>query len=107
MGESMVGIVHPSKIYSAMAVGRPILALGPRNSHIANLVLDHQIGWHVEHAAISRAVATLRQIANADASELSRLGARAHAVICEQFERSSLIDRFCSVVASRPGRTSR
>jgi glycosyltransferase involved in cell wall biosynthesis len=98
MGESMVGIVHPSKIYSAMAVGRPILALGPRNSHIADLVLDHQIGWHVEHAAISHAVATLRQIANADASELRRLGARAYAAISERFDRSSLIDRFCGIL---------
>ncbi|HET8937369.1 MAG TPA: glycosyltransferase family 4 protein [Polyangiales bacterium] len=100
MGESMVGIVHPSKIYSAMAVGRPILALGPRNSHVADLVLDHQIGWHVEHGAVAGAVATLRQIANADAAELNRLGARAYAVISENFERSNLIDRFCGILGA-------
>jgi glycosyltransferase involved in cell wall biosynthesis len=100
MGESMVGIVHPSKFYSAMAVGRPILALGPRNSHVADLVLDHQIGWHVEHGAVAGAVATLRQIANADAAELNRLGARAYAVISENFERSNLIDRFCGILGA-------
>ena len=105
MGESMVGIVHPSKIYSAMAVGRPILALGPRRSHIADLVIDHQIGWHVEHAAIPAAVATLRQIANADASELRRLGARAYAAISKEFDRSSLIDRFCGILV-RPAERS-
>ncbi|HTU57066.1 MAG TPA: glycosyltransferase family 4 protein, partial [Polyangiales bacterium] len=55
MGDAMVGIVHPSKIYSAMAVGRPILALGPQRSHIASLVREHQIGWHVEHGAVDAA----------------------------------------------------
>lgn len=102
MGEAMVGIVHPSKIYSAMAVGRPILALGPRNSHIADLVHDHQIGWHVEHGAISAAVATLRQIAHAEPAQLSRLGARAHATIAEEFARGRLIDRFCEILEIQP-----
>jgi glycosyltransferase involved in cell wall biosynthesis len=103
MGETMVGIVHPSKIYSAMAVGRPILALGPRSSHIADLVVDHQIGWHVEHGATADAVATLRHIAKAEAAELSQLGARAHAAIAKGFDPAQLIDRFCGILERRPG----
>ena len=38
LGPSGVGIVHPCKIYGAMQVGRPILAVGPRPSHISDLL---------------------------------------------------------------------
>jgi glycosyltransferase involved in cell wall biosynthesis len=103
MGEAMVGIVHPSKIYSAMAVGRPILAIGPSRSHVASLVREHQIGWHVEHGAVSKAVSTLREIASADAARLAELGARAHAAITRDFDRAQLIARFCEAL-ERPER---
>jgi glycosyltransferase involved in cell wall biosynthesis len=103
MGDAMVGIVHPSKIYSAMAVGRPILALGPRRSHIASLVREHQIGWHVEHGAVGQAVASLREIANADAAQLAQLGARAHATIARDFDPAQLIARFCEILERTPG----
>ena len=33
MGNEMVGIVHPCKVYGAMAVGRPLLLVGPRPCH--------------------------------------------------------------------------
>jgi colanic acid biosynthesis glycosyl transferase WcaI len=103
MGDAMVGIVHPSKIYSAMAVGRPILALGPRRSHIASLVREHQVGWHVEHGAVDQAVASLREIANADAAQLAELGARAHAAITHDFDPAQLIARFCGILERTPG----
>jgi len=103
MGDAMVGIVHPSKIYSAMAVGRPILALGPRRSHIASLVREHQIGWHVEHGAVDQAVASLREIASAEAAQLAHLGARAHAAITRNFDPAQLIARFCGILERTPG----
>jgi glycosyltransferase involved in cell wall biosynthesis len=40
LGDNMVGIIHPCKIYGAMAVGKPILYLGPRPSHISDLRLQ-------------------------------------------------------------------
>jgi colanic acid biosynthesis glycosyl transferase WcaI len=103
MGDAMVGIVHPSKIYSAMAVGRPILALGPQRSHIASLVREHQIGWHLEHGAVDQAVASLREIASADAARLAQLGARAHAAITRDFDPAQLIARFCGILERTPG----
>ncbi len=38
MGDAFVGIVHPSKIYNIMSVGRPILYIGPETSHVTDLV---------------------------------------------------------------------
>ena len=38
LGEGMVGIIHPCKVYGAMTAGRPILFLGPRPSHVSDLL---------------------------------------------------------------------
>jgi colanic acid biosynthesis glycosyl transferase WcaI len=38
MGSSFVGLVHPCKIYNALAVAAPILYIGPRSSHITEVL---------------------------------------------------------------------
>ena len=38
MGNAFVGLVHPCKIYNVMAVGAPVLYIGPRRSHIAEIL---------------------------------------------------------------------
>jgi len=37
MGDPFVGIVHPCKIYNVMALGIPVLYIGPAESHITDL----------------------------------------------------------------------
>ena len=37
MGDPFVGIVHPCKIYNIMALGIPVLYIGPAESHITDL----------------------------------------------------------------------
>ncbi len=49
MGNDMVGVVHPCKVYGAMAVGRPVLLLGPAKCQISHLIERYRIGWRVEH----------------------------------------------------------
>jgi glycosyltransferase involved in cell wall biosynthesis len=102
MGEAMVGIVHPSKIYSALAAGRPILALGPRRSHIAELVREHDLGWHIEHGDVEGAVATLSHVADTARDSLRPIGARARALIRARYDKSRLLDEFCTLLGS-PG----
>jgi len=37
MGSKFVGIVHPSKIYNILAVGAPVLYIGPTPSHVTDI----------------------------------------------------------------------
>ncbi|MEM6730479.1 MAG: glycosyltransferase family 4 protein [Myxococcota bacterium] len=73
MGEAMVGITHPCKIYSAMAVGRPLLAVAPEESHVGEL-LKLGGGKRVDHGDVHGAVAAIRGLAEASADERTRLG---------------------------------
>ena len=41
-------VVMPSKTYSAMAAGQAVLAICPRESDLADLILKHDCGWVVE-----------------------------------------------------------
>jgi glycosyltransferase involved in cell wall biosynthesis len=38
MGDQYVGIVHPCKIYNVMAIGVPLLYIGPVESHVHDLI---------------------------------------------------------------------
>ena len=38
MGEAMLGLVHPCKIYNMLAVGAPVIYIGPRPSHVSEIL---------------------------------------------------------------------
>ncbi|HUI06251.1 MAG TPA: glycosyltransferase family 4 protein [Verrucomicrobiae bacterium] len=40
MGDAFTGIVHPCKIYNVLMIGLPVLAIGPEESHIADVLRD-------------------------------------------------------------------
>jgi hypothetical protein len=98
MGNEMVGIVHPCKIYSAMAVGRPILCLRPTSCHMADIVNEHGLGWRIRHGDVDQAVSTIEKILDTDPGELRRIGQQAMAVAKGRFGKALLCRRFVDVV---------
>jgi colanic acid biosynthesis glycosyl transferase WcaI len=98
MGDSVVGIVHPCKIYSAMAVSRPILVFGPEHCHAADILADSGCGWHVRHGDVAAAVAAVTTAAALDTADCEAMGHKAAAMIAARFSRGNLIDRFLLMV---------
>ncbi len=56
------GIVVPSKFFSALAMGRPVIAAVPENSSIAMLCHRHDLGWVINDKNLDSVVEALRQI---------------------------------------------
>lgn len=99
MGPNMVGIVHPCKIYGAMAVGRPILFYGPKASPLGELVSQFEIGWIIEPDADPGYVGKqIELILSMPRIELVRMGERSRKVIEEHFHADSLAEKFCRLV---------
>jgi len=98
IGDAMAGIVHPCKIYSAMAVGRAILLFGPDRCYAADILQDGTAGWHVRHGDVAGTVAAIRQAAALDPAAQRALGFRAAEIIARDFSREALIDRFVGLV---------
>jgi len=97
IGSAVVGIVHPCKIYGAMAVGRPILAFGPRQSHVGDIVSEG-IGWHLEHGDVDGTVAVLRQIADVPTETLDAMGTRGQTLLHEKYDSRSSRSRVCDII---------
>lgn len=98
LGENMVGIVHPCKIYGAMTVGRPILFLGPRPSHIADILDAHDIGRQISHGDVDAAVRAIESFATAPREQLARMGGEAQRVLSERFTQEGLTRQFCDAL---------
>ena len=103
LGEGMVGIIHPCKIYGAMAAGRPILFLGPRPSHIADLLDGHDLGLHVAHGDVDGAVAAIRALRAMSADRRRTMGETAREVLDESLGQRLLCGRFCDAVEATLG----
>ncbi len=97
LGEPMVGIVHPCKIYGAMAIARPVLFLGPAPSHIADLMAAGDFGWQIRHGDVAGAVETLRAIINTSPEALAAKGITGQQLLQEKLGQGRLL----SILADR------
>ena len=104
LGQEMVGIIHPCKVYGAMAVGRPILFLGPAPSHVAAILTEHNIGWHVSHGDISGCATKIREIrALAGSAAAKEMGSRAEKALTSGLSREILCGAMADAVAGLLG----
>jgi glycosyltransferase involved in cell wall biosynthesis len=98
VGDLIPGIVHPSKVYGAMAVARPILLVGPDENHVADILLENDIGWHVRHGDVDEAERVLREIAAMSPEELAEKGKRAREVMQARGGKALSVARLCDVL---------
>jgi len=98
VGNEIVGIVHPSKVYGAMAAGRPILLIGPSRCHVSDILAEAHIGWRVDHGDVDGAVRLCQELLATPAADLREMGERARRLVATKFSKSELCGRFCDVV---------
>ncbi len=99
MGNAVVGINHPSKIYDALAAERPILFVGPSDCHITDLLRDWPIGWHISHGDVEGTIRVLETIAAIGTSGLGEMGRRAGEAARTTFAPDKVRNRLCDVIA--------
>jgi hypothetical protein len=101
LGPEMVGIIHPCKVYGAMAVGRPILFVGPRPSHVSDLLDQFRIGRHVSHGDVAGCIAAIRELraeAEQSPARVEETGRRAQQALDENLSREALCRKMCDAV---------
>lgn len=98
VGDAVVGICHPCKVYGAMAVARPVLLLGPDPCHISDIIRDHNVGWHVAQGDTDGAAKVIQSILDTDPQILKQMGETAKRLIDEKFSKKILLNKFCDVV---------
>jgi glycosyltransferase involved in cell wall biosynthesis len=98
------GVVVPSKLYSILAAGRPILAVAPPESDAARIVVESGCGVAADPdnpAAVAAAIRELR----AQPARLAEMGRRARET-ATKYARVDELQRFVAIVedAARPSR---
>ena len=97
MGDPFVGIVHPCKIYNILAVGGPVLYIGPEKSHIARILFPH-VGTSIARSALHGASDdVVRHILDGVAG---RLDARRENRYGLQFSRDVVLPRMVAMLES-------
>ncbi len=96
----VVGVVHPCKIYGAMAVRRPVVLVGPEPSHVSDLVEKEGFGWRVDYGDTDRLVEVLDEILATDPGEMKRLGEQARTILEERFSHQKLFGGVADLVES-------
>ena len=104
LGDSFVGIVHPSKIYNMLAVGAPFLYIGPEESHVTDMQHSPEIagmGRFVRHGDVDQVVQLVNKLAGEFRSgRYKRPGRPAD---LDRFSRATLLPAMLALVeASGP-----
>jgi len=98
VGDAVVGVVHPCKIYGAMAVAKPILLLAPDPCHASDLVEPNGIGWRIMHGDVDGAVQTIRTIYQTDRDKIGAMGQKAKRIVHDRISKSVLLGKFADIV---------
>lgn len=98
IGDEVVGVVHPCKVYGAMAVARPILLLGPSESHVGDILSVASLGWTIRHGDVVGAVALLQSLLLMAPADLEARGERGRALLASKLSKAALCGRLCDVV---------
>jgi colanic acid biosynthesis glycosyl transferase WcaI len=98
MADAVVGINHPCKVYGAMAVERPVLFLGPNQSHIGDLLGQWELGWRAPIDDLERITETVLMARDAGAEERRRRGSLGRVALAEGLDESQLRGQFVDLV---------
>lgn len=98
MDAAAVGCIHPCKVYGAMAVARPVLFIGPRPSHVTDLLEGLDLGWQVPHGDGPACAEQIEKILDMPREELTSMGRRARGLIDGQYTQDRMLGAFCQAV---------
>jgi colanic acid biosynthesis glycosyl transferase WcaI len=93
---NLEGLIEPSKLYGAMAVGRPILYIGPRGSEVARTILRENIGEVIANGDVGSAVAAFRRLLGGD----DAMGNRARIGLERKYDRRHRTAEFVKLLAN-------
>ena len=98
MGDGQVGHTHPNKVYGAMFIGRPFVYIGPRPSHVTDLMDACPGNLGVDHGASDELARQLHEFAALGETIHQQVGARNETYAQEKLNPSVLIPEMARLI---------
>lgn len=92
LGEKLVGYTHPNKIYGALFAAKPILYIGPQESHVTDILDNLEGNIIVQHGAIDELVNALIGFSKLDLPVWSEIGLRNLNYVRNEFDSKKIKD---------------
>jgi colanic acid biosynthesis glycosyl transferase WcaI len=98
MGDGQVGYTHPNKIYGAMFLAKPILYIGPKGSHVTE-ILDKIAGnIIVEHGEVNLLVDKIKGFSELTLEQIKSIGDANHNYAKHHFSPDLLLNKMIEVI---------
>ena len=94
LGNNIVGLTHPSKIYTAMNLAIPILYIGPQPSHVTEMLPPEKGNIIANHGEADLIVEKLLAFSNLSQKEMEQIGASNKIQIEQNFSDSKTLELF-------------
>jgi glycosyltransferase involved in cell wall biosynthesis len=101
-GNSMKGIIHTSKHYNFLKIGKPFLYLGPKNSSIGNFIEKNKIGWQVNHNDINQCSNIIKKIFFLNKNKIDEIRIKTLKIYNKSYKKEKLINNLInSIIESK------
>jgi glycosyltransferase involved in cell wall biosynthesis len=101
-GKDMKGIIHTSKHYSFLKMGKPFLYLGPKNSSIGNFIEKNKIGWQVNHNDINQCSNIIKKIFFLNKNKIDEIRIKTLKIYNKFYKKEKLINNLInSIIESK------
>lgn len=97
MNENAMGVVSPSKMHACLAMGLPILYIGPPGGNVDDAIQRYELGASLRHEDVDGVVTFLRELAE-DSEKRRQLGERARAAFEDAYSDVKALPQFDSVI---------
>jgi hypothetical protein len=102
MGKDLSGLLHPSKIYSILATGRPYLFIGPKNSHVTDILGVLPYGFRAEHGDVNSVLSAIERVKNYKPEEYQLVFEKNIPYVKENFSIEKSLSQFLQKVTGMP-----
>lgn len=100
MGNGQVGFTHPNKIYGAMFVGKPILYIGPKQSHVTEIISNLKGNILADHNEESSIMNDLLDFANLNDSQKEIIGLNNLKYVNDNFSPTILKNKMLEAIVN-------
>lgn len=103
MGPGMSGLVHTSKIYSVLASGKPYVFVGPKESHVCDLLEECPTGFSVEAAFPNEILEAIQKTQQFSSEEKEKISLMSTQFVQRNFQPQTTLQSFYSSVIESAG----
>ena len=98
MGENQLGYTHPNKVYGALYIGKPILYVGPKVSHVMDILDELDGNIAVEHGDVNSLAKGLLKFADLQEKSADLIGRQNRAYAMQNLKPDLLKEHMLTAI---------